>query len=127
MRFLKNQLVRFFNVKTFFCRKRLRKSSTGSGSGSTDRTSEEQQTSTISENKITSPGLNLATVIKPDPGGFTSDSNNTLRSKQHSSDSDLHRGSSHESVESEPPHQITLVSKGQFLFYVIYLATMETS
>lgn len=94
----------------WFCRKRLRKSSTGSGSGSTERTSDEHQTSTTSDVTLTSPGLNLSTVIKPDPGGFTSDSSNTLRSKQHSSDSDLHRGSSHESVDSEPPHQITLVS-----------------
>lgn len=96
-------------------RKRLRKSSTGSGSGSTEKTSEEHQQSEVT---LTSPvGNTTGTVIKPDPGGFSSDSSSTQRSKQHSSDSDVQRGSSHESIDSESsPHQVSLVS-----FIIVFL------
>nr|XP_022918169.1 protein tramtrack, alpha isoform-like isoform X2 [Onthophagus taurus] len=84
-------------------RKRLRKSSTGSGSGSTERVSEEQQ-----DCNLTSPtNTMLGTVIKPDPGGFTTEPSTPQRIKQHSSDLEIHRSSSHES-ENEPTHQITL-------------------
>ncbi|XP_008192144.1 protein tramtrack, alpha isoform isoform X2 [Tribolium castaneum] len=85
-------------------RKRLRKSSTGSGSGSTERTSDEHQSS-----EVTLTSSSGGTVIKSDPGGYASDSSSILqKSKGHSSDSELHRGSSHESVEGEITHQVTL-------------------
>ncbi|RZC36362.1 tramtrack, alpha isoform, partial [Asbolus verrucosus] len=88
-------------------RKRLRKSSTGSGSGSTERTSDEHQSSEVT--LTSSSGSVLGTVIKSDPGGYASDSSSILqKSKQHSSDSELHRGSSHESIEGDIPHQVTL-------------------
>ncbi|KAJ3660152.1 hypothetical protein Zmor_004621 [Zophobas morio] len=88
-------------------RKRLRKSSTGSGSGSTERTSDEHQSSEVT--LTSSTGSGLGTVIKSDPGGYASDSSSILqKSKQHSSDSELHRGSSHESIEGEMTHQVTL-------------------
>ncbi|XP_031346808.1 protein bric-a-brac 1-like isoform X1 [Photinus pyralis] len=87
-------------------RKRLRKTSTGSGSGSAERTSEDHPHSEVT---LTSPGgSTLATVIKADPGAFTSENSTPIRSKQHSSESELHRGSSHESVDCDPPLQITL-------------------
>ncbi|XP_017775053.1 PREDICTED: protein bric-a-brac 1-like [Nicrophorus vespilloides] len=95
-------------------RKRLRKSSTGSGSGSTDRTTVVEEHGP-NEVTLTSP-LGTA-VIKPDPGGFSTDMNNAggtpqRKSQQHGSDSDMHRGSSHESMDSESsPHQITLISQ----------------
>lgn len=85
----------------------MRKSSTGSGSGSTERNSEEVITNDIT---ITSPNGPPGSVIKPDPGGFTNEPNPSQRSKQPSTDSDIHRSSSHDSGESEPTHQITLVS-----------------
>ncbi|XP_068893325.1 protein tramtrack, alpha isoform isoform X2 [Tenebrio molitor] len=88
-------------------RKRLRKSSTGSGSGSTERTSDEHQSSEVT--LTSSSGSALGTVIKSDPGGYASDTSSILqKSKQHSSDSELHRGSSHESIEGEMTHQVTL-------------------
>ncbi|XP_018335400.1 protein tramtrack, alpha isoform isoform X2 [Agrilus planipennis] len=89
-------------------RKRLRKSSTGSGSGSTERIIEEPTTNEVT---VTSPGgSTLGTLIKPDPGGFSSAPNTPLRIKQHSSDSDtLPRGNSHESADGDVTHQITLV------------------
>lgn len=64
-----------------------------------------------------SAGSTLGTVIKSDPG-FVSDCSTPLRSKQHSSDSELHRGSSHESVEGETTHHITLVSEFAFVFFM---------
>lgn len=91
-------------------RKRLRKSSTGSGSGSTERTSEEHP----AEATLPSPGGSTIShikveQIKTDPN-FTSESSTSIRtSKQPSSDSELQRESSQESVEDQP-HQITLVS-----------------
>lgn len=92
----------------YHCRKRLRKSSTGSGSGSTERTSDEHQSSEVT--LTSSGGSGLGTVIKSDPGGYSSDSSSILqKSKQHSSDSELHRGSSHESVEGDMTHHVTLV------------------
>lgn len=94
-------------------RKRLRKSSTGSGSGSTERTSEELP----NEVTLTSPGgSNLGTLIKPEIGTYTSEPNTPIRIKQHSSDSerDLQRDSSQESGEGDATHQITLVNG--FLF-----------
>lgn len=102
-------------------RKRLRKSSTGSGSGSTERTSDEQPPS---ETTLSSPCMALGTVIKPDPGGFSSDSNTPQRSKPHSSDSDVPRGSSHDSADSEPQQQITLVSKNNPLNIVFFFRTV---
>lgn len=89
-----------------YFRKRLRKSSTGSGSGSTERTSEELPSSEVT--LTSSSGSIMGTVIKTDPG-FASECSTPSRSKQHSSDSELHRGSSHESMEGEAPHHITLV------------------
>ncbi|KAF5304103.1 hypothetical protein FQA39_LY01888 [Lamprigera yunnana] len=86
-------------------RKRLRKASTGSGSGSTERTSEDH----TNEVTLTSPGGGtVSTVIKPDPGNFTSE-----RCKQHSTESEPHRGSSQESVDCDPPLHITLVNNLQ--------------
>lgn len=87
----------------------MRKSSTGSGSGSTERTSEEQPPSEV---MLTSPGGSTSgTVIKPDPG-FVSDCSISTRGKMLSGESDTtYRGSSsHESLEGDP-HQITLVSR----------------
>ncbi|KAF5306435.1 hypothetical protein FQR65_LT07347 [Abscondita terminalis] len=85
-------------------RKRLRKTSTGSGSA--ERTSEDH---TAGEVTLTSPGgSTLATVIKPDPGSFTSENSTPVRSKQHSTDSEPQRGSSHDSGDCDPPLQITL-------------------
>lgn len=96
----------FTTIFNFSNRKRLRKSSTGSGSGSTERTSEEHPNEAI----LPSPGGSTITHIKVDPG-FTSESSTPQRtSKQPSSDSDLQRESSQESIEGEHPHQITLVS-----------------
>ncbi|XP_060534586.1 longitudinals lacking protein, isoforms H/M/V-like isoform X2 [Cylas formicarius] len=86
-------------------RKRLRKSSTGSGSGSTERPIEEQPADVMNVNVLSS-------VIKSDPGSYSSDNCGALglKTKQHSSDSEqLQRGSSHESVEGETLHQISLV------------------
>lgn len=92
-----------------YFRKRLRKSSTGSGSGSTERTSDEVQSGEVTLTSSSGSGIN--TVIKTDPGGYTSDSSSILqKAKQHSSDSELHRGSSHESIEGELSHHVTLVS-----------------
>lgn len=87
----------------------MRKSSTGSGSGSTERVSEELPAGEV---LLTTSVTNvLGTVIKSDPATFSSDGSSTPQKvKQHSSDSELHRGSSHESVEDDPPHQITLVN-----------------
>lgn len=83
-------------------RKRLRKSSSGSGSG--DPVEGPQGELLLSQNI-------LGSVIKTDPGGYSSDSNLGQKSKQHSGEgSDLHRGSSHESGDSDTLHQITLVS-----------------
>lgn len=87
-------------------RKRLRKTSTGSGSGSAERTSEDHMPGEVT---LTSPsGGTLSTVIKPDPGSFSSEGSTSVRSKQHSTDSEPQRGSSHESVDCDPPLQITL-------------------
>lgn len=85
----------------------MRKSSTGSGSGSAERTSEEHASSEMT--LTSSVSSTLGTVIKSDPG-FVSECSTPLRNKQHSSDSELHRGSSHESIEAETAHHITLVS-----------------
>lgn len=84
-------------------RKRLRKSSTGSGSGSTEKTSDECPPSDVT---LTSPGGNITTVIKPDPGGSQTDS----RCKQIHAEIEVQRGSSHESIDSDTTQQITLVS-----------------
>lgn len=71
--------------------------------------SEEHATTEVTT--MSSPmGNTLGTVIKPDPGSFITESSNPLRVKQHSSDSELQRGSSHESMEGESSHQITLVN-----------------
>lgn len=87
-------------------RKRLRKTSTGSGSGSAERVTEEHITGEVT---LTSPsGNTISTVIKPDPGGFSSDCSTPMHNKQRSSDSEP-RGNSHESIDTDPPHQITLV------------------
>lgn len=60
----------------------------------------------------TTVGNVLGTVIKSDPGSFTSDGSSTpQKSKQHSSDSEILRASSHESTEDDSTHQITLVNK----------------
>ncbi|XP_049818868.1 longitudinals lacking protein, isoforms H/M/V isoform X2 [Aethina tumida] len=85
-------------------RKRLRKTSTGSNSGSGDRTSDEHP----SEIMIPTPTGNIVgTIIKPESG--SSDRSSTPQKlRQHSSDSELLRGSSHESTEGETHHQITL-------------------
>lgn len=104
---LKLHYSNFCNFPNDPYRKRLRKSSTGSGSGSTERTSEEHPTSEVT--LTSSGGSTLGTVIKSDPG-FVSECSTPIRSKQHSSDSELHRGSSHESMEGETSHHITLVS-----------------
>lgn len=104
---LKLHYSNFCNFPNDPYRKRLRKSSTGSGSGSTERTSEEHPTSEVT--LTSSGGSTLGTVIKSDPG-FASECSTPIRSKQHSSDSELHRGSSHESMEGETSHHITLVS-----------------
>lgn len=86
-------------------RKRLRKSSSGSGSGDRCDTMEGPQGELLLSQNI------LGSVIKTDPGGYSSDSNVGQKSKQHSGEgSDLHRGSSHESGDSDTLHQITLVS-----------------
>lgn len=105
--------VGYFSKRLNF-RKRLRKSSTGSGSGSTERPAAEEQPPV--EAMLMSPGgSTTGTVIKPDPGGFSSDcSSSTITrggGKMLSGESDgTYRGSSsHESLEGDVPHQITLV------------------
>ncbi|XP_066249828.1 longitudinals lacking protein, isoforms H/M/V isoform X2 [Euwallacea similis] len=87
-------------------RKRLRKSSSGSGSGERPESLETQHQT----NELLLGQNILGTVIKTDPGGYSSDSSNLgQKSKQHSGESaDLHRGSSHESGDSDTLHQITL-------------------
>ncbi|XP_066156777.1 protein tramtrack, alpha isoform isoform X2 [Euwallacea fornicatus] len=87
-------------------RKRLRKSSSGSGSGERPESLDTQHQT----NELLLGQNILGTVIKTDPGGYSSDSSNLgQKSKQHSGEStDLHRGSSHESGDSDTLHQITL-------------------
>lgn len=87
-------------------RKRLRKSSTGSGPSSAEQMMDEQIQSEVT---LTSGGNIIGAVIKPDPGGFSSDSNVTQKIKQYSSDSEIQAGSSHESLESDATHQVSLV------------------
>ncbi|KAK9891493.1 hypothetical protein WA026_014730 [Henosepilachna vigintioctopunctata] len=83
-------------------RKRIRKSSTGSGSGSLEKTLEEGHL-----NESTPAAFNSETVIKSE-SSFNSESSIGPK-KQSSTDSDLHRGSSHESTDSNTKqHHITL-------------------
>uniref|UniRef100_A0AAR5PZ94 BTB domain-containing protein n=1 Tax=Dendroctonus ponderosae TaxID=77166 RepID=A0AAR5PZ94_DENPD len=87
-------------------RKRLRKLSSGSGSGERTEQLETQGNEMLLSQNV---GNILGSVIKSDPGGYSSDSSNLgHKTKQHSGESDLQRGSSHESGESETLHQITL-------------------
>ncbi|CAH0546568.1 unnamed protein product [Brassicogethes aeneus] len=84
-------------------RKRLRKLSNGSNSGSGERTSEDQPTEILLS---TSTGSLLGTVIKTEQRSMES---SPPKLKQHSStESDLVRGSSFESTEGETHHSITL-------------------
>lgn len=80
-------------------RKRLRKSSSGSGSASTERTSEDQQ------GDLTSPSGNVTGIVaKTEPNSsFSSEGSvshiSTL--KQHSSESEIIRNNSQENIEEE--------------------------
>ncbi|XP_030753390.1 longitudinals lacking protein, isoforms H/M/V-like isoform X3 [Sitophilus oryzae] len=80
-------------------RKRLRKSSSGSGSG-------ERQEPVIEppQNELILSQNILSSVIKSDPGGYP---DNSVTQKSRDS-TDLQRGGSHESVEGDTLHQITL-------------------
>ncbi|CAG9770984.1 unnamed protein product [Ceutorhynchus assimilis] len=90
-------------------RKRLRKTSSGSGSGDRPENLDTSGNDSmlLSQNMV---GNILGSVIKSDPGGYLSDNSNLgHKSKQHSGESsDLQRGSSHESGDSDTLHQITL-------------------
>ncbi|KAF7270064.1 hypothetical protein GWI33_016922, partial [Rhynchophorus ferrugineus] len=88
-------------------RKRLRKTSSGSGSG--ERPDDLRQNIDTQQQNDLMLGQNmsiLGSVIKSDPGGYASDTG-TLAQKNRDS-SDLQRGNSHESVENDTLHQITL-------------------
>lgn len=79
----------------------MRKSSTGSGSGSLEKS--------IDETHMAEPtNINMETVIKSDPS-FNIE-NISSHKKQSSSDSELQRGSSHESCEGNLKQHIHLVS-----------------
>ncbi|XP_044757579.1 longitudinals lacking protein, isoforms H/M/V isoform X2 [Coccinella septempunctata] len=82
-------------------RKRLRKSSTGSGSGSLEKSVEESHLGDSAHTNIS-----VETVIKSDPS-YNMD-NITSQKKQSSSDSELQRGSSHESSEGSLKQHIHL-------------------
>ncbi|KAL3283824.1 hypothetical protein HHI36_017995 [Cryptolaemus montrouzieri] len=83
-------------------RKRLRKSSTGSGSGSLEKSTDDSHH--LSESTPT--GFNVETVIKSDPNFSTE--NSSGQKKQNSTDSDLQRGSSHDITDSNSKHHVSL-------------------
>lgn len=82
----------------------MRKSSTGSGSGSADRTAEDQLGTDIPQSSNDA----LTALIKPDPGGYEA---NVMVKKQYCSESDMHKSSSHDNSDGEISHQITLVNE----------------